>query len=501
MTNKPMDKPVRVRYAPSPTGLPHVGNVRTALFNWLFARGNEGSFIVRVEDTDQTRLMAGAVEGILEGLRWLNIDWDEGPEVGGPYGPYFQSQRLDLYQEAAQGLIDRGHAYHCYCSSNRLQEMRQQQMKERKNPGYDGHCLTLSPYQLQSYRDGGETPVVRFKMPRAEEIMVKDVVRGEVTWRSDLVDDFVILKSDGFPTYHLANVLDDHHMKISHVLRAEEWLSSTPRHLVLYRALGLQPPIFGHLPMILGPDRSKLSKRHGATSVIEYRDMGYLPEALSNFMALLGWSLDDRTEIMDRQTLIESFSLERVIKPGAIFNLDKLDWMNGIYIRDMDPVNLAENIRAYWKLYPPLEIPQPVDPAYLMHITPLIQQRLKTLKDAASLTSFFFQRQLAHDPKALVQKGMNVQTTSAALREALAAVHCVPEFTAKNLEESLEALRTKLDLSRRQFFSLLRVATTASKVSPPLFETMEVLGKERCSHRMAAALGALAEDHASASQL
>ena len=500
MTNKPMNKPVRVRFAPSPTGLPHVGNVRTALFNWLFARANQGSFIVRVEDTDQTRLVTGAVEGILEGLRWLNIDWDEGPEVGGPYGPYFQSQRLDLYQESAQGLIDRGDAYHCYCSSNRLQQMRKQQMKERKNPGYDGHCLTLSPDHLQSFKDSGETPVVRFKMPRAEEIMVKDIVRGEVTWRSNLVDDFVILKSDGFPTYHLANVLDDHHMKISHVLRAEEWLSSTPRHLVLYRSLGLQPPLFGHLPMILGPDRSKLSKRHGATSLIEYRDMGYLPEALSNFLALLGWSLDDRTEIMDRQALIKGFSLERVIKPGAIFNLDKLDWMNGVYIRDMDPEDLAENIQAYWELYPPPEIPQPVDPAYLKSIAPLMQQRLKTLKDAASLISFFFQQELDHDPKALVQKGMDVQTTRAALKEALAEVNGVPDFTANNLEESLEALRAKLDLSKRQFFSLLRVATTASKVSPPLFETMEVLGRERCSDRMSAALSALAEGNASASQ-
>ena len=252
--------------------------------------------------------------------------------------------------------------------------------------------------------------------------------------------------------------------------------------------------------MILGPDRSKLSKRHGATSLIEYRDMGYLPEALSNFLALLGWSLDDRTEIMDRQALIKGFSLERVIKPGAIFNLDKLDWMNGIYIRDMDPVNLAENIRAYWELYPPPEIPQPVDPDYLTNIAPLMQQRLKTLKDAASLISFFFQEELVHDPKALVQKGMDVLTTSAALKEALAEVNGVPDFTAKNLEESLEALRAKLDLSKRQFFSLLRVATTASKVSPPLFETMEVLGRERCSDRMSAALSALAEGNASASQ-
>ena len=484
-------EPVRVRYAPSPTGLPHVGNVRTALFNWLFARRSNGAFIVRVEDTDQNRLVRDAVDGILESLRWLDLDWDEGPEVGGPYGPYMQSERLPIYQEAAQDLIRRGHAYYCICSPVRLKELRLQQTKERKNPGYDGRCLSLSDRKLMAYRDAGNVPVVRFKMVRDETITVDDIVRGRVGWNSNLVDDFVILKSDGFPTYHLANVLDDHHMKISHVLRAEEWLSSTPRHLALYRALGLEPPLFGHLPMILGPDRSKLSKRHGATSLLQYRDMGYLPETLTNFMALLGWSLDDRTEILDRPALVEVFSLERVVKSGAIFNIDKLEWMNGIYIRSLASDDLAARIRDYWRLYPPAEVPQDVDLEYLCRISPLIQPRLKTLNDAAERTAFFFKVGLDHRPKDLIQKGMTAESSCHALEQSLVLMGGCDTFSAEALEPAFEELRLRLELSRRQYFSLLRVATTASRVSPPLFETMEVLGRSRCTDRIAGAIRAL----------
>ena len=483
--------PVRVRYAPSPTGLPHVGNVRTALFNWLFARRSNGSFIVRVEDTDQNRLVRDAVDGILESLRWLDLEWDEGPEVGGPYGPYMQSERLPIYQEAAQDLIRRGHAYYCICSPERLQDLRRQQAKEQKNPGYDGRCLSLSDRELQDYRDGGNVPVVRFKMVRDETISVDDIVRGRVDWDSNLTDDFVIIKSDGFPTYHLANVLDDHHMKITHVLRAEEWLSSTPRHLALYRALGLEPPLFGHLPMILGPDRSKLSKRHGATALLEYRDMGYLPETMINFMVLLGWSLDDRTEILDRPSLVESFSLKRVVKSGAIFNIDKLEWMNGIYIRSLAPDDLAARIRDYWRQSSPPEIPQVVDLAYLCRIAPLIQPRLKTLDDAAERTAFFFREKLDHVPKDLIQKGLNSESACHALEQSLALMSGCDAFTADALESAFEELRLRLELSRRQYFSLLRVATTASRVSPPLFETMEVLGRGRCEDRISGAIEAL----------
>ena len=489
--NTTENKPVRVRYAPSPTGLPHIGNVRTALFNWLFARNFNGAFIVRIEDTDQNRLVDEAVDGILEGLRWLNLDWDEGPEVGGPYGPYMQSERLPLYQQAADDLIQQGRAYYCICSPARLKEMRRQQQEARQNPGYDGKCLTLSRAALQAYRDEGNTPVVRFKMLRDETISVEDIVRGAVSWDSNLVDDFVILKSDGFPTYHLANVLDDHHMRISHVLRAEEWLSSTARHIALYRALGLPSPQFGHLPMILGPDRSKLSKRHGATSLLEYRDMGYMQESLINFMALLGWSLDDKTELLNRSALVDSFSLDRVVKSGAIFNIDKLEWMNGVYIRDLTPEELAARIRDYWKLCPPSEIPQPVDMDYLRRISPLIQPRLKTLDDARDWTWFFFKDELPHTPEDLIQKGMTLEDTRHALQQSLTLAAGVDDFSVDTLETAFEELRLRLGLSRRKYFSLLRVATTASRASPPLFDTMAVLGRDRCIRRLEDSLAAL----------
>ncbi len=486
-----MTEEVRVRYAPSPTGQPHIGNIRTALFNWLFARRHGGRFIVRVEDTDQTREVPGAVDKILESLRWLGIDWDEGPEVGGPFGPYFQSERLPVYQEAADYLTEQGHGYRCYCSPERLAEMRKEQQLKKETPGYDGQCLGLTGEERRQLEGAGGPSVVRFRMPEDEEIQIQDIIRGEVTWQSGLLDDFVILKSDGFPTYHLANVVDDHRMKISHVLRAEEWLSSTPRHLMLYRALELTPPQLGHLPMILGPDRSKLSKRHGATSALEYREEGYLPEALTNFMALLGWALDDKTELMSRETLVENFSLERVVKSGAIFNREKLDWMNGMYIRELGAEELAKRLTDYWEMFPPEGQPEKVDGGYLLRIVPLIQERMKTLTEASGKVGFFFDEELRYDAAELVQKGMDEAGSREALRRAAEALRVEAEFDAEAMEGRLRGLGEELGLSARQFFGLLRVATTGSQVSPPLFETMEVLGRERCLARIGAAAAAL----------
>ena len=483
-----MTTSVRVRYAPSPTGQPHIGNVRTALFNWLFARASGGSFIVRIEDTDQSRLDPSAVEGILESLNWLGIDWDEGPEVGGLYGPYLQSQRLHIYHEAAKELMEMDFAYHCYCTPQRLDEMRKLQMKERKTIGYDRHCLNLEPRELREYEGTGSTPVVRFKMPTSQEICLTDLVRGDVTWRSDLLDDFVILKSDGFPTYHLANVLDDHHMEISHVLRAEEWLSSTPRHLMLYKALKFKPPLFGHLPIILGPDRSKLSKRHGAAPTLEYKKHGYLPSALVNFMALLGWSLDDRTEIMDRQKLIDNFSLDRVVKAGAVFDREKLEWMNGVYIRGLRSGDLAEEILAYWREYPPATIPQHPNRQYFIKIMPLIQERLKTLDDAADISLIFFQSDIRYDSKNLVQKGMNSESSLSALSKVRDRLGRCSPFDTETLEEVLREMARDLALSGRQFLGLIRVAITGRTAAPPLFQTMEVLGYERCLERISRAI-------------
>ena len=290
---------------PSPTGDPHVGNVRTAIFNWLFARGAGGSFVIRIEDTDQSRKVEGAVESILETLRWLGVDWDEGPDVGGDYGPYVQSERLDLYRAAADDLLAAGRAYECHCGPERLDDLRREQGRRKGRVGYDGRCR--DPRAREKAAAEGGPPVVRFMMPGEGSTSIRDIVRGEVTFDNALIDDFVILKSDGFPTYHLASVVDDSAMRISHVLRAEEWLPSAPRHVLLYRALGLDLPLFAHLPIILAPDRSKLSKRHGATSALEYREMGYVPQAMVNFLTLLGWSLDDRTEIFSRDDLFASF--------------------------------------------------------------------------------------------------------------------------------------------------------------------------------------------------
>ena len=279
-----MSKPVRVRFAPSPTGLPHVGNIRTAMFNWLLARHTGGKLILRIEDTDMARKVEGAVEAIMDGLRWLGLDWDEGPDVGGDYGPYYQSQRVELYEQAAESLVANGDAYYCYCSPERLKQMRAEQVRRKQSLGYDRHCRDMSPQEREEKETEGITPVVRFKTPLEGRTSYHDVIYGDVVFEHSTIDDFVLLKSDGYPTYHLANVVDDHAMEISHVIRAEEWISSTPRHLLLYQALGLEPPLYVHHPMILGPDRAKLSKRHGAVSIIEYREQGYLPETMFNFL-------------------------------------------------------------------------------------------------------------------------------------------------------------------------------------------------------------------------
>ncbi len=479
---------VRVRYAPSPTGEPHVGNIRTALYNWLFARRYGGKFIVRIEDTDRDRLVPGAVEKILESLRWMGIDWDEGPEAGGPYAPYFQSQRLPVYQQVAESLVAKGDAYYCFCSPDRLEQLRASQQARHVPTGYDRRCRNLPPEEVARERAKGITPVVRFKAPLDGETTVADAVRGVVTWQNSLLDDFVMLKSDGYPTYHLGATTDDHVMGITHVLRAEEWLPSTPRHLLLYRAMGWEPPAFGHLPIILGKDRSKLSKRHGATSVLEYKQQGYLPEAMMNFLALLGWSLDDKTEIIPPPELVKHFSLEHVTKSGAIFDQEKLLWMNGAYIRQLPAPGLARRLLPFLDRDLPPDIPRPIDAGYVERIVPLIQERLKLLGEAAELTSFFFQEDLQYDPALLVQKGMDAVGAWRALAVALERLGKVERWDAASLEAVLRPLAEELGVKTGQLFGALRVATTGRTAAPPLFETMEALGRERSLSRVQRAL-------------
>ena len=481
---------VRVRYAPSPTGYPHIGNIRTALFNWLFARHNGGDFIVRIEDTDQERLVPGAVDSILDGLEWLGIDWDEGPRVGGPYGSYFQSERLPRYEQAAESLILQGAAYRCFCSRERLDQVRKERQQQKLDTAYDRNCRDLTPEQLQDMEAEGGPSVVRFAMPVGGTTSVQDLIRGEVEWQNHLLEDFIILKSDGFPTYHLAVVVDDHLMEVSHVLRAEEWLSSTPRHVNLYRSLGYDPPQFGHLPMILGPDRSKLSKRHGATSILEYRDNGYLREALKNFMMLLGWSVDDHTEVMSGDFMVENFTLERVGKPAAIFDVEKLQWMNGIYIRELSPEDLAGRMLPFLERDLPPEL-LPVDRSYLLKIVPLIQERLKLLTDTAGMTSYFFEELPEYAPQDLVQRGSDRETTLTGLRGCLSELESAASFDHPVLESLLRELAEGSPLSIRQLFGSLRVAVTGRTATPPLFETMEVLGRERVLSRLEAAVARL----------
>ena len=486
-----MSNPVRVRYAPSPTGEPHIGNIRSALFNWLFARSSGGTFIVRIEDTDQNRLVEGAQEAILDGLRWLGLDWDEGPEVDGPYGPYVQSERkaLGTYQEHTDRLIATGHAYHCYCLPDRLDALRKEQQAANRSPGYDRRCRDLTDTQRAAMLRENPNPVVRFRMPLEGDIVVRDVIRGEVTFSAGLLDDFVILKSDGFPTYHLANVVDDHLMEISHVMRAEEWLPSAPRHLKLYEAFGWEDsmPLFAHLPIILGPDRSKLSKRHGATSILYYKEAGYLPEAMLNFMARLGWSLDDSTEVISRADLLKRFSLDRILANPAVFDKDKLDWFNGVYIRAMDPLVLRDHLVGYLEAPVtglPASVKRPIDRDYLARIVPLEQDRLRLLSEAPRMLEFFFVDQPDVPVKDLVQKGMDAVGTRNAMERAIATGEAIASWTAAALEPPYRALADDLGLKAGQLFGTIRVAITGRTAAPPLFDTMAVLGRDRTLARM-----------------
>jgi glutamyl-tRNA synthetase len=451
------------------------------------ARHYGGSFIIRIEDTDVARRVDGAVSTIVDSLRWLGLDWDEGPEVGGKYQPYFQSQRLKLYQETAQQLVKDGYAYPCYCSPERLEAMRAEQRQRKQPPGYDRHCRELSEGEKAKFEAQGITPVIRFKTPLAGQTSFTDLIRGEITFQNNTFDDFVLLKSDSYPTYHLANVVDDHLMEITHVLRADEWVASTPRHILLYQALGYSPPQFAHLPMILGPDRAKLSKRHGAVSIKEYQEQGYLSEAMVNFLALLGWALDDKTELFTREELIKYFSLERVGKTPAIFNLEKFNWMNGVYLRKLSQQEFIRRSQPFLERDLPPQIKRPLDSEYLAQIMPLVQERAKTLKEVAGLVDFFFVSELNYPVELLPQKmerGMAIR----ALDIVLSRLQQMEKFDAASLEALLRPLAAELGMKTRDFFGLLRIAVTGRTAAPPLFQTMAVLGERRCQQRIETAL-------------
>ena len=406
---------------------------------------------------------------------------------------------MGLYREAVDALVAKGDAYQCFCLPERLDAMRKEQQRNQQPRGYDRHCLTELTREERERRAAEGPHVVRYRIPtEGGTVIVNDFIRGDVAYEPALLDDFVILKSDGFPTYHLANVVDDHLMQITHVMRAEEWLPSTPRHVLLYRSLEWTPPVFAHLPMILGPDRSKLSKRHGATSTLAYRDDGYLLEALTNFMALLGWSLDDHTEVFSRDELVQHFDLERVGKAGAIFNAEKLTWMNGLYIRNLPIEELARRILPFLDRPEaegglPDSVARPLDFTYVKQLAPLIQERLKRLDEAPDLLFFFFEPLPKLGPDVLVPKGVSLMQTTTALASVIDQLVTEHHFEADVLEDQLRPLADRLDLKTGQLFAAIRAAVTGRAVSPPLFETMHALGWGRSMEALRNAVSALRE--------
>lgn len=483
-----MDNTVRVRIAPSPTGYFHVGSARTALFNWLFARHYDGKFIVRVEDTDRTRYHADAVPDLVASLRWLGLDWDEGPEVGGEYGPYFQSERLDLYQYYANWLLTQGYAYKCYCSPQRLAALREEQREGKQDMGYDRHCRHLAAADLAGYEAQGITPVIRLKAPLEGQTTFHDVLYGTIIVENRTLDDLVLLKSDGFPTYHLGVVVDDHLMAISHIMRGDEWLPSVPKHVLLYNAFGWEIPVFAHLPLILAPTgKGKLSKRHGGVEIRDFRRQGYLPEAMVNYLARVGWSYDDKTEIFDRQDLIRYFDLSGVNSSPARFSYERLEWMNGYYIRQLESDELAERLVPFLS-----DAGWEVTASDVWPIAPLVQERLKNLSEVVEKADFFFQDRLEYDAYELVGKKMTVSESLSALCGARDILSSLSDFRAEAMEPPMRALVDELGLKAGQLFGIIRVAVTGKTVAPPLFETIAVLGRERSVLRLDWAIEALA---------
>jgi glutamyl-tRNA synthetase len=484
---------VRVRYAPSPTGVPHVGNIRTALFNWLFARHEGGAFIVRLEDTDRTRYVEGSERAIFDSLAWLGLDYDEGPDPADPsrdigdHGPYMQSRRVETYNRYADQLIEAGHAYRCYCTPERLADVRKDLQRRKLPPKYDRSCRDLPGTSREKLESQALPCVVRFKTPLAGQTAFPNVVRGDIVFNNDTLDDFVLLKSDGFPTYNFANVVDDHLMEITHILRGDELLSSAPRHVLLYEALGWEPPTFAHLPMIQGPDRAKLSKRHGDTSVLAFHDRGFLPEALLNFLGLLGWSLDDHTEIIDRETFIRYFSLDRVLANPAVFNFDKLTWMNGVYIRELPEEELAQRTAPFLEE----SLGRTIDRNLLQPVIPLIRERVKLLTEIVEMADFFFREgELEYDTKTLLGKKLAdaPAVAAAALQAVVQRISGLEHWQHEALEGAIRPQAEELGMKTGELFGLIRVAVTGRTAAPPLFETMAVLGRERSLERLESAL-------------
>ena len=484
---------VRVRFAPSPSGDLHVGNIRTALYDWAFARRTGGTFVLRIEDTDQTRVTAEYIASALDTLRWLGLQWDEGPEVGGRYGPYLQSERLSIYTEWLDHLLRTGHAYYCYCTPEELAARREAARSGGGPSGYDAHCRVLTAEQVAAYRAEGRKPVVRFRMPEGSTTFT-DLVRGEVTFDHAHVPDFVLARADGSPLYTLAVAVDDVLMKITHVVRGEDLLSSTPRQIAVYRAMGVAEadfPVFAHLPYVLGKDGQRLSKRNGVVSVNWYREEGFLPEAIDNYLALLGWSPGDNREEFSLADLAAEFDLARVNKNPAQFDVKKLEAINGDKIRALEPADFVARITPFLERVEMVATPPGADQAALIEAAaPLIQTRIGRLTEAVGMLAFLF----AGDDggfKVEPEDAERFLTPDAlpVLQAAEVALAEVEPWTHEAIEAALrEALIEGLGLKPRVAFAPVRVAVTGKRVSPPLYQSIELLGRERTLHRLAAAI-------------
>lgn len=458
---------VRTRIAPSPTGFPHVGTIFQGLMDYVYAKQHHGQFIVRIEDTDQTRYVAGAEEAIYASLEWAGIIPDEGPKYGGHKGPYRQSERLELYRQYAQQLIEKGHAYYCFCSPKRLDEVRKAKQAAGLPPMYDRHCRNLDP-QEAAKRAAVEPHVIRMKIPDNEQIITHDLIRGDIVFDSNTIDDQVILKSDGFPTYHLAVVVDDHLMEITLMIRGEEWLSSSPKHILLYRYFGWQPPEMLHTPLLRNPDKSKLSKRHGHASVQWYRDQGYLPEALINFLASRIWNHPEGKEIFSLSELIDKFRIEDIHIMSPIIDLKKLNWMNGIWIRSLKNEELIDRLEPFR--------PSELSKELLARILPLYKERLVTLSEIGPLTEYFY-----HEPRNIK---VTDQTTQNFFLQIIDKIPAISNWRAADIESVLRQLQTASGLTPKTAFMALRDALTGQTATPPLFDIMEMLGRATCIQRL-----------------
>lgn len=466
---------VRVRIAPSPTGDPHVGTAYIALFNYVFARQQGGKFILRIEDTDRTRSTLESEQAILRALKWVGLNWDEGPDIGGPYGPYRQSERAAIYREHADILVKSGAAYPCFCSESRLEALRAAQRAEKRAPGYDSLCRGLGPDEAQARIAAGERHVIRLAMPKEGQITIEDGLRGPVQFQYSTIDDQVLVKSDGFPTYHLANVVDDHLMKITHVVRAEEWIASTPKHVQLYRAFGWESPKFYHMSLLRNSDKSKISKRKNPVSLDYYRDVGFLPEALLNFLALMGFSYGGDREKFTLAEMIEVFAWDKISLGGPVFDLEKLSWLNGLYIREMSVDALLDRLRK-WRL----------SDEFLRRVLPLEHQRIERLDQLIPATEFFFSGDLQLGPvlASMVPKGRDAAATATALNDLAEKLDTVFDWSVPKLEVAVRAFCEESGWKSKELFMTIRLAVTGRAASPPLFDTMDVVGKELVRRRL-----------------